>query len=140
MSLFTVPFSCKWAMISYVESSWFVVSSTVERNCCGDYRSKSLFDAVWVIDLHPNGYLDDIWEKFDTYYWSLRNYFHISFSKYWSTSILSLIYKYHFKMVLKSVVMYIQTISFIYNGLVHILMGFFQHYFELALRSLSFIC
>ncbi len=59
---------------SYVETSCIVVNSTaIERHCCWAYRSKPLFDAVWVIDVYPNRwhpirYLADIREQFNTYY------------------------------------------------------------------------
>jgi len=59
---------------SYAESSCFVVNSTVvERQCCLRYQSKPVFDAVWVVDVHPNifhfiRYLADIRQEFDGYY------------------------------------------------------------------------
>lgn len=59
---------------SYVESPCFIVNSTVvERECCSGYCDRPEFDAVWILDVHFNGfnstrYLADIQQIFNSYY------------------------------------------------------------------------
>jgi hypothetical protein len=60
---------------SYAESSCFVVNSTVfERQRCLIYESESVFDAVWIVDVHQQNelhsiqYSADIQQEFDYYY------------------------------------------------------------------------
>jgi hypothetical protein len=123
---------------SYVKSSCFVVNSTiVERQCCLQYQSNSVFEAVWVLNVHPNGshstqYLADIRQKFDNYYEAYEAILTLNLVSIDLYQFDRLICTF-FRLVLSNNAMYTQRISLIYAGLVHRLKESSQHYSVSAL-------